>query len=144
MLSVIITCYYMPQLDMLDSEEWDGGSLETSMQTANHAPTEMHCMGIGVQVLQPGWATLFSWCKGPIPFPTASCGTCLSTINGVNLVSRQRPILSASHGSICWEKEAGKKRAEAGCPCGEGKTICLAVFGRVSPGLMSTIQKLNM
>lgn len=47
--------------------------------------------------------------------------------------------LTGSHGSICWEKEAGKKREEAGCLCGDGKTIGLVVFGRVSPGLMSAI-----
>lgn len=39
---------------MLDSEEWDGESVETPMQTANHAPTEMDCLSIGVQVLQSG------------------------------------------------------------------------------------------
>lgn len=86
----------------------------------------------------------------------------LYTINWVDLLSRQRPILSAvvccrgsgkgwgkfstkegtrSHGSVCWEKEAGKKREEAGC---DGKIIYLVVFGKVTPGPMSAMQELNM
>lgn len=45
------------------------------------------------------------------------------------------------HGSSCREREAGKKREEAGYSCGDGKipVVCLVVFPTVSPGLTSAM-----
>lgn len=91
---MIITCYYVPEQDMLNSEECDGESLETSMPTANHAPTEPVHWGAGAaaRLSQSGFLVQR---PHPLSYSLLWPLLVLHMINWVNLLSRQRAILSA-------------------------------------------------
>lgn len=157
MLSVIVPCYHVPEQDMLDPEECDGESPVTSIQTANHTPTGCTACLLGCRYFSQAGPVWFLAAKASSPFlqPVVALAGPVHH-EWVNLLSRQRLILSAvvsvkgcgkfstkegtgPHGSSCWEREAGKKREEAGYSCGDGKTICLVVLPTVSPGLTSAM-----